>query len=63
MSACWRALLMSALDAAGFRYTAPEGTYFIMADYTPLFSGSALEFTRYLIQEAGVACIPPVSGG
>lgn len=56
-----RALLMSALDVAGLRYTAPEGTYFIMVDYTSLFSGSALEFTRYLIQEAGVASIPPVA--
>lgn len=54
-----RSLLMSALDDAGFRYAVPEGTYFIMVDYTPLFSGSALDFTRYLIQEAGVACIPP----
>lgn len=56
-----RDLLRSALDAAGLRYTVPDGTYFIMADYSALFSGSAVEFTRYLIQEAGVACIPPDS--
>ncbi|GHO66751.1 aminotransferase [Ktedonobacter sp. SOSP1-52] len=56
-----RDLLRSALDAAGLRYTIPDGTYFIMADYSALFSGSAVEFTRYLIQEAGVACIPPDS--
>ncbi|GHO54384.1 aminotransferase class I/II-fold pyridoxal phosphate-dependent enzyme [Ktedonobacter robiniae] len=56
-----RDLLRSALDAAGLRYAVPDGTYFIMADYSALFAGSAVEFTRYLIQEAGVACIPPDS--
>jgi len=54
-----RQLMLSALDGGGFTYCAPEGTYFVMADYTAIFDGSPLECTRYLIREKGVACIPP----
>src|SRR5438128_2076845 len=56
-----RQLMMSALDSCGLKYSAPEGTYFIMTDYSDVFEGTPLEFTRYLIQEIGVACIPPES--
>ena len=54
-----RQLMLSALDGGGFTYCAPEGTYFVMADYTAIFDGSPLECTRYLTREKGVACIPP----
>ena len=54
-------LMMSALDSGRLKYCAPEGTYFIMADYTDVFDGTPIEFTRYLIEEIGVACIPPES--
>jgi N-succinyldiaminopimelate aminotransferase len=54
-----RQLMLSALDSAGLKYFAPQGTYFVMADYSEVFDGSPLEFTRYLTQEIGVACIPP----
>ena len=30
-----------------------------MADYSDVFDGTPLEFTRYLTREIGVACIPP----
>lgn len=56
-----RGLLTSALEQGGFTYTTPEGTYFMLADFSHIFSGSPLEFTHYLIQHAGVACIPPTS--
>jgi N-succinyldiaminopimelate aminotransferase len=56
-----RLLIQSALDGGGLKYRSPEGTYFIMADYSQVFSGSPLEFTRYLTREIGVACIPPES--
>jgi len=56
-----RQLLMSTLQGSGLKYQAPEGTYFIMADYTDVFDGTPLEFTRYLIKEIGVASIPPES--
>src|SRR5207253_5915883 len=54
-----RQLMMSALDGGGLKYQVPEGTYFIMANYSDVFDGTPLEFTRYLIQEIGVACIRP----
>ena len=52
-------LMTSALDSGGLKYIAPEGTYFIMADYSDVFDGAPIEFTRHLIKEMGVACIPP----
>lgn len=53
-----RRLMLSALESAGLKYAAPEGTYFVLADYSDTFDGTPMEFTRYLIQEIGVACIP-----
>ena len=54
-----RQLMMSALDSAGLKYQIPQGTYFIMADYSDVFDGTPMEFTRHLIKEIGVASIPP----
>jgi len=56
-----RQLLLSALDSGGLTYTVPQGTYFVMANYSNIFAGTSMECTRYLIKEAGVACIPPES--
>ncbi|HJT59098.1 MAG TPA: aminotransferase class I/II-fold pyridoxal phosphate-dependent enzyme [Ktedonobacteraceae bacterium] len=56
-----RDLMLSALDSGGLKYFTPEGTYFVMADYSDVFDGTPLEFTRYLTREIGVACIPPES--
>jgi N-succinyldiaminopimelate aminotransferase len=52
-------LLQEALDPTGLQYHVPEGTYFVMTDFSALFKGSPMEFTRHLISEIGVACIPP----
>ena len=52
-------LLQEALDHTGLQYRVPEGTYFMMADFSAVFKGSPMEFARYLIQEIGVASIPP----
>ena len=52
-------LILSALDGGGLRYIAPEGTYFVLADFSDVFNGTPLQFTRYLTKEIGVACIPP----
>ncbi len=54
-----RQLMMAALDGGGLRYIAPEGTYFVLADFSDMFNGTPVEFTRYLTKEIGVACIPP----
>ncbi len=56
-----RQLILTALDGAGLKSYIPEGTYFVMADYTDVFDGTPLEFTRYLTKDIGVACLPPES--
>jgi N-succinyldiaminopimelate aminotransferase len=56
-----RQLMLTALDTGGLTYFTPQGTYFVMADYSGVFDGTPLEFTRYLTKEIGVACIPPES--
>lgn len=56
-----RQLMMDALDAGGLTYRVPEGTYFMLADYSAGFQGTPAEFARYLPREIGVACIPPGS--
>lgn len=53
-----RDFLLSALEAAGFRTFAPDGAYYIMTDIEHFNFKSDIEFTRHLIQEIGVACVP-----
>jgi len=59
MYAAKRDLLLAGLKAAGLKARQPEGTYFVMADFSDVFDGDDLEFARYLTSEIGVACIPP----
>ena len=54
-----RDLMMQALDAAGLKSITPQGTYFVMADFSDVFDGDDVAFTKHLITEIGVACIPP----
>ncbi len=54
-------LLLEALDHTGLQCQIPQGTYFVLTDFSAIFKGSPIEFTRYLISEIGVACIPPES--
>ncbi|MGH2478928.1 MAG: aminotransferase class I/II-fold pyridoxal phosphate-dependent enzyme [Ktedonobacteraceae bacterium] len=56
-----RQLMMNAFEHSGMTCRAPEGTYFLLADYSAVFQGSPLEFARYLTSEIGVACIPPTA--
>jgi N-succinyldiaminopimelate aminotransferase len=53
-------LIMEALTGAGLRAAEPEGTYFVLADFSEVFDGDGVEFARYLTSEIGVACIPPM---
>lgn len=53
-----RQIMMDALTRVGMANAAPEGTYFLLADYSSLFQGTSTEFARYLTSEIGVACIP-----
>ncbi len=54
-----RDLMMEALTGAGIKAKTPEGTYFVMGDFSDIFDGDDLAFTQHLITEIGVACIPP----
>jgi len=51
-------LLMRALAGSGLKYSEPQGTYFILTDFSEVFQGMPMEFARFLIQQIGVACIP-----
>ena len=54
-----RALMMDLLAGAGMKSILPQGTYFVMADFSDLFEGDDVAFTRHMVTEIGVACIPP----
>lgn len=56
-----RDLLMQGIEAAGLRAQAPQGTYFVMADFSEVFEGDDVAFARHLITEVGVAVIPPTA--
>ncbi len=53
-----REMLLPALDAAGFRAFAPDGAYYIMTDISSFGFADDVEFTRFLVREIGVACVP-----
>jgi aminotransferase len=53
-----RDLLLPALEEAGFRTFRPDGAYYIMTDISGFGFKSDVEFTRHLIREVGVACVP-----
>ena len=54
-----RDLIMQVIDAAGMTAIQPEGTYFIMGDFSAVFDGNDVEFCRHCIETIGVATIPP----
>ncbi|HEX8708115.1 MAG TPA: aminotransferase class I/II-fold pyridoxal phosphate-dependent enzyme [Pyrinomonadaceae bacterium] len=53
-----RDLLLPVLEDAGFRTFSPDGAYYIMTDISGFRFKSDVEFTRHLIREIGVACVP-----
>lgn len=53
-----RDLLLPVLEEAGFRTFRPDGAYYIMTDISNFGFKSDVEFTRHLIREVGVACVP-----
>ena len=50
--------LLPALEAAGFRTFRPDGAYYVMTDISRFGFRDDLEFTRHLVREVGVACVP-----
>jgi N-succinyldiaminopimelate aminotransferase len=59
-----RDFLLGVLQETGLRVSVPRGTYFIMADFTPLGIEGVTDdvgFCRWLIENIGVAAIPPTA--
>jgi aminotransferase len=56
-----RDLLMHALDGAGFRAVAPDGAYYVLADFSALSDLPAPDFARWLTIEGGIATVPGTS--
>ena len=54
-----RDFLVTALRDAGFAVAEPDGTYFVLADFTALHEGDDRAFARWLIEEHAIAAIPP----
>jgi aminotransferase len=53
-----RDLLLPVLENAGFKTFSPDGAYYIMTDISNFGFADDVEFTRHLIREVGVACVP-----
>lgn len=56
-----RDLMVSSLTEAGFRFSAPEGAYYILADFTGISDLRGAEFAMWLAKEIGVATVPGTS--
>lgn len=53
---------MSLLAETGFSARTPEGSYYVLADFSAWkFEGTAVDFSRFLITHAGVAVVPGTS--
>jgi aspartate/methionine/tyrosine aminotransferase len=53
-----RDLLLPVLEQSGFGTFSPDGAYYIMTDISKFGFSDDVEFTRHLIREVGVACVP-----
>ena len=53
-----REVLCAALREAGFRFSVPEGAYYVLADFSDLSQSSDREFALWLAKEAGIATVP-----
>jgi aminotransferase len=56
-----RDMMVNALDDAGFKFCAPEGAYYILADFTGISDLRGVEFALWLAKEVGVATVPGTS--
>jgi N-succinyldiaminopimelate aminotransferase len=56
-----RDLLVAALRSVGLEPAVPRGAYFVLADFTSAFRGDDVAFAKHLVQDIGIAAIPPTS--
>ena len=53
-----RDVIVRALEEAGFKFSIPEGAYYVLVDFSELSSLPDDEFARWLTREIGVAPVP-----
>ena len=53
-----RDMLLPVLENSGFKTFVPDGAYYIMTDISRFGFSDDVEFTRHLIRDVGVACVP-----
>jgi aminotransferase len=53
-----RDVFLKYLDAAGLKYTRPDGAYYVMVDIAEFGQGSDVDFCEWLAREVGVAAVP-----
>lgn len=53
-----RDFIVPALQQAGFKTYQPDGAYYVMTDISAFGFQNDVEFTKFLITEIGVACVP-----
>src|SRR5918997_1784315 len=53
-----RDMLLPVLEDVGFKVFRPDGAYYVMTDISAFGFADDLEFTRHLIRQVGVACVP-----
>ena len=56
-----RDMMVTALNEAGFKFCAPEGAYYILADFTEMSDLRGVDFAMWLAKEIGVATVPGTS--
>jgi aminotransferase len=56
-----RDMMVTALNDAGFKFCAPEGAYYILADFTEISDLRGVDFAMWLAKEIGVATVPGTS--
>jgi aspartate/methionine/tyrosine aminotransferase len=56
-----RDFIVPVLQDAGFKCDYPEGAYYVMCDISNFGFKNDIEFTKHLISEIGVACVPASS--
>ena len=53
-----RDIFLGYLDAAGLRYTRPQGAYYVLIDIAPFGFADDTQFCHWMAQEIGVAAVP-----
>ena len=56
-----RELLLRVLEQTGLKVAVPKGAYYILADFSDIWEGDDRSFVHHLIDQSGVAAIPPSS--